>query len=375
MKAIIIGGGVGGLTTALALQNNNIDVTVYEQSPTARADGAGLALWPNAVRALRQLGAHAAITGSYTGGVGSIHRWDGTTISALDARTIEQRYGAPIIVVHREEIMRGLLAQIGGVVHYGKRIASYQQDADGIHALFADGTSASADVLIGADGIRSAVRAQMNADAQPVYQGYAAWRGVVPFAHAQVGSMWGETWGRGARFGIVPLSSEHLYWFATANRPAHTPPANHKAELRRLFGAWHAPIPVLLEATPDAAVLYNDIGDLPPLSTWVDGRVALLGDAAHATTPNMGQGACQAIEDAFVLGQVLTRRSDPIQALKEYQARRMPLARQVVLRSRTIGRIGQLENPLLVALRDAFMRTIPDQLTARQFDFVLRKTY
>jgi len=132
----------------------------------------------------------------------------------------------------------------------------------------------------------------MHPQSQPVYRGYPAWRGIPPFTHAH--GIWGESWGRGTRFGIVPLSDERIYWFATANRPANTPPEDHHNALYELFGDWHTPIPALIYATPDSALLYNDIEDFEPLSTWIDGRVVLPGDAAHSMTPNMGQGACQA---------------------------------------------------------------------------------
>ncbi|MFN8531411.1 MAG: FAD-dependent monooxygenase [Anaerolineae bacterium] len=372
MKAVIIGAGVGGLCTAIALQGIGVDVSVYEQAEKARADGAGLVLWANAVRALRQLGLEAAISNSYAGLEGTIRRWDGLVLSRTDAAQWAQIYGAPSIGVHREDLMQVLLPKIQHEVHFGKQFAAYEPQGSGIGVTFADGTHISADLLIGADGLRSRVRQQMQPGTLPVYRGYAAWRGVIPFAHDEVKGMWGESWGRGARFGIVPLVRDRVYWFATANRPANSPPPDHKAALRSLFGGWHAPISHLIEATPEDRVLYNDIADLPSLSRWVDGRVTLLGDAAHAMTPNMGQGACQAIEDALALREVLRQWADIRQALAVYQATRLAHTRKVVERSRMIGRIGQISHPVLTTLRDHIMRLTPARLTQQQFDFVLR---
>lgn len=239
-----------------------------------------------------------------------------------------------------------------------------------IRAIFDDGSSASGAVLVGADGIGSVVRQQMHPGSLPVYRGYPAWRAVLPFDHSA--NKWGETWGKGARFGTVPLSQGRVYWFATANRPANTPPGDHRAELKRLFGQWHEPIPQLIAATPDEAMLYNDISDIEPLNSWVDGRAVLLGDAAHAMTPNMGQGACQAIEDALALADALQSQSSLAGALSAYENRRVAHTRRVVLRSRSIGRMGQLDSSLAVMLRDGMTRLIPSQMTLRGLDFVLK---
>lgn len=373
MKVIIIGSGAGGLTTALAMQQAGIEATVYEQAPEPRAAGAGLTLWANAVRVLRDLGVQDGISTDGIEVAGAIRRWDGLALSQMDAREIQRRYGAPSVAMHRIDLMHALLKQLENPVQYGKRLLRYEQTPDAICAVFDDGTSAEADVLVGADGIHSIVRGQMHPDSKPVYRGYPAWRAVLEFDHAQVGDRWGETWGRGARFGIVPLSRERIYWFATENRPANTPPANHKARLREVFGKWHDPIPALIQATPDDALLYNDIADLETLPNWVDGRAVLLGDAAHATTPNMGQGACQAIEDGQVLAQKLQRHPSIAAALDAFQQERLPHTHKVVTQSRTIGRVGQLENPLLVALRNTAVRAMPAQISLNQFDFALRE--
>src|SRR5262249_16464657 len=150
----------------------------------------------------------------------------------------------------------------------------------------------------------------------PIYAGYTAWRAVASFDHIAVGDMWGESWGRGVRLGIAPLRNDQVYWFATKNAPESEKDVagQVKPELLRLFGDWHAPIRALIEATDESKILRNDIYDLEPLPRWTDGRVALLGDAAHATTPNMGQGACQALEDAVVLGQCLRPDVDVVTA-------------------------------------------------------------
>lgn len=367
MQVIIIGAGIGGLCTAIALKRIGLDVTVFEQADAPRAAGAGLSLWPNAVRALHTLEIDALKIGvTFSAG---LRRSDGKLLSKSDSQQLEARFGAPTVAVHRGDLMNILLHQVGDTVRYSKQFERYEQDGKCVRTYFADSTIVEADLLIGADGIRSAVRGQMHPEAQPVYRGYPAWRGVASFTHSH--DIWGETWGRGARFGIVPLSEGRIYWFATANRPASTQPEDHHVALRELFGDWHAPIPDLLDATPGSALIYNDIEDIEPLSTWIDDRVVLLGDAAHAMTPNMGQGACQAIEDAVVLASAVSTTITLSDALAAYEIQRLPHTRRVMLRSRMLGSMGQLSHPVLVGLRNTFTRLTPPAVTLRGLDFVM----
>jgi 2-polyprenyl-6-methoxyphenol hydroxylase-like FAD-dependent oxidoreductase len=213
------------------------------------------------------------------------------------------------------------------------------------------------DALVGADGLWSTVRRTLHGDSTPRYAGYTAWRGVIAYAGDVRAS---ETWGRGRRFGLVPLADGRVYWFATANAPEHSQmPEGDKSELLGRFGRWHDPIPSVIEQTPDSAILRNDIYDLKPLKTWGIGRVTLLGDAAHAMTPNLGQGACQAIEDGVVLADCLAREPDTVEALRSYERARAPHTAMVIERSRRLGRVGQLQNPVATWLRDTLVGALP----------------
>jgi 2-polyprenyl-6-methoxyphenol hydroxylase-like FAD-dependent oxidoreductase len=221
-------------------------------------------------------------------------------------------------------------------------------------------------VLIGADGMKSAVRLRLIGQHPPRYAGYTAWRTVVESDRGGLNIV--ETWGRGRRFGIVPMSHGRIYWFATKNAPEgeRDPEGNSRQTLSKLFRGWHEPIEALIEAATEGSILRNDIYDLTPLRRWVHNRVALLGDAAHAMTPNLGQGACQAIEDGAVLAACLSKSSTIDSALLEYQRRRVPRATQFMRRSRLLGSVAQCENPFLCWVRDSATRFTPKWAARRQ---------
>lgn len=379
MEAVIIGGGIGGLCAGIALRRAGLGVAVYEGTAELREVGAGLSLWPNALAALDRLGlgAIAANLGTPDLHGGSIVTPSGRTLVEASMASIVARFGAPIVVVHRAEFQAALADALGRQhLHLGARLAHLARGADGrATAHFADGRAATGDILIGADGIRSAVRADLFPAARPRYAGYTAWRAIVRYPHARV-PLWGEFWGRGARFGLAPVHGDRVYCFATANAPAGgdgpEPPERRKADLIRRFGPWHPAIAALLDAADPSAILRNDIEDLAPLPGWGRGPVTLLGDAAHAMTPNLGQGACQAIEDAVALGAHLRGATDAAAALRRYEAARRPRATLIQRRSRQIGVVAQWSHPLACALRDGAVRALPPDLRLRQFDPIVR---
>jgi 2-polyprenyl-6-methoxyphenol hydroxylase-like FAD-dependent oxidoreductase len=179
----------------------------------------------------------------------------------------------------------------------------------------------------------------------------------------------GEYWGRGARFGLVPLSQSRYYWFATRNarEGEQEDQAGRKHEVYSLFAHWYDSIPAIIKATPENAILRNDIYDRPPLSHWTRGCVTLVGDAAHPMTPNLGQGACQALEDALVLAHCLEQTTNVNVALQLYQARRIPHTTHIVKRSWSLGRVGQWHNPLACKLRDTSLKWMPASLQLATF--------
>lgn len=366
MTAVVIGGGIAGLTTAIALDRAGIGVEVYERVDSLGEIGAGISIWLNALRAFGEIGLADTIKSfSVPAGEAGLRRWDGRLLVGPQHTTLARRLEDFAVVMHRADLQRVLLDACGrDRVRLGKACVSVAQDAHGVTATFADGHIARGDVLIGADGLHSVVRTALHGDRPPRYSGYTAWRGVVSFDHAKV--LPGESWGPGRRFGQIPMSEGRVYWFATESIPANSrAAAGEKAELLRLFRGWHAPIEALVEATGDRAILRNDIHDRPPLARWGDRRITIAGDAAHPMTPNLGQGACQAVEDAVALARCLTGTDDVVAALSAYERSRMPRANEIVEASRRVGLIGQLENGLAIAVRDTFVRLIGGRMQAR----------
>lgn len=283
-------------------------------------------------------------------GSAAIRAADGRLLSMTDPAALERHFGAPMIALHRTDLQAALLEALPrNVIHLGAACSGVTADGERPEVHFSGGWSVQSDLVIGADGIHSAVRQHLFPDIQPRYSGYTGWRGVT--RHATTAA--GETWGRGARFGIVPIGRGRVYWFATQNAPAGTvcSAADNRAHLLETFGGWHAPIRELIAATPPQTILQNDIIDVAPFATWSRGRVVLLGDAAHPTTPNLGQGACMAIESAAALAEELERR-DVDAAIAAYVQRRAPRAARITNESWSIGVIGQMEGRFRTAIRN-----------------------
>ena len=387
MRAMIVGAGIGGLTAAIALRRAGIETTVFERAGKIKEVGAGILLAANAVRALGELGLFHEVSQLGTpASAGLIHSWRGETLAEVPARELEKRSGAPSVAVHRADLQSFLLKEAGEKnVVLGAQCSGFEQDEAGVTATFTDGTVERGELLIGADGLCSTVRARLFGLEKPRYAGYTAWRAVV--APGRELLPWGsgfESWGRGARFGCAHIGGGRVYWFATRNAPEGErdgpagSPSGPKAALTRPFDGWHHPVPDLIAETGESAIRRDDLYDREPLSgSWGEGRVTLLGDAAHPATPNLGQGACQAIEDAVVIARGLEQvvqtnaKAGVPTALRRYEGLRGERTAWIVRRSRALGRIGQIENPLLCRLRDVALKVTPTHLQLRQLERVM----
>jgi 2-polyprenyl-6-methoxyphenol hydroxylase-like FAD-dependent oxidoreductase len=367
----IVGGGIAGLTTAIALRKAGIRATLFEAAPAIKPLGAGLALAANAVKAFQKLGiADAILPGGRVLDAFVIVDGQGREITRTDSRAVGQKYGIDNFTIHRATLHQALLDQlIGNPILLGKRAISIDQSGDGIIMRFDDGTVHQTDHLIVADGIHSAIRQQLLPDSKPRYAGYTCWRAVIDGEGLDLNEAT-ETWGARGRFGIVPLANRKIYWFACVNAPANDARMRgYKVnDVAKVFKNYHAPIPEIISRTNDENLLWGDIIDLKPISQYAFGNVVLLGDAAHATTPNMGQGACQAIEDAVILGDELAIGNEASDVFRRFEQRRLKRTRYIVETSRRIGQIAQTQNPLLATLRNGLFRMLPASLNERQLE-------
>ncbi len=371
-KVIIIGGGIGGVTAAIALKRAGMDVTVYERAEELREVGSGLPLWTNALRALHKLGLSDELEqlGVQVTSV-RVSTWSGDTLTDTSNDKYLKKLGTITIVVHRAELLALLLKTLGeDRVQLGMNCVGFIQDATGVCARFAGGQEARGDVLIGADGIHSITRTQLFGLIKPGYVGYTCWRGL---AHISRTGLETWAWGKGCQFGITPMSKERAYWFVQKYAPEgeNDKPGGKKGEILEMFHDWHDPIPAVIEATAETDILRNDIYELKHLRQWSQGRVTLLGDAAHAMTPNLGQGACQAIEDAVALGACLNEATDIATALQLYEKRRVTRANNITRLAHLIGQSVQWENPLLSGARNTIIRNIPVSMAIKRFMWLL----
>ncbi|NMO20282.1 FAD-binding protein [Pyxidicoccus fallax] len=367
---IIIGGGVGGLCAAIALRQAGLEVAVYERAESYRALGAGLSLWPNAMRAFELLGVAREVAGAGVEWRETVmHRWDGKVLSRLAVDTLCRDLGQPTVGLLRAELHQVLLRALGpDVVHLGAACTGFHVGNDRVRVTFADGRQVEGDCLVGADGLHSVVRQQLFPEVRARYKGRTSWRGVVSVTSPVLpeGSQF-ELYGPGgARVGIYhmgrgPEGTWRMYWFLMAPAPAGGRDAEggHREAVLSHVRGWAEPVESLIRSTPESAILRTDIHDLEPLPHWGDGPVTLLGDAAHAMVTDLAQGACQAIEDALVLAKHLRADSDKVRALRTYESRRRPRTAYVSELSLKAGSLRYLRPPLARWARDLLMQALP----------------
>ena len=363
-RAVVIGAGIGGLTSAVALAQAGWQVTVAERAPSLDPVGAGLGVAPNALHALDALGLGDALRGrAAIQGAAGIRRPDGRWLYRTSDAAIRERFGDPLVVALRSDLVDVLASALpDGALRLGigvERVGLRKGDVE-----FTDGTRAAADLVVAADGIRSATRASAfpghtRLRTMPV----AAWRFLAPRPDGLVPS---ETWGTGALVGVVPLADGRVYVYCAVTAE----PDGQMPALPR-FETWHEPIPQLFATAQD--VLAGRLQELErPLPAMHTGRVALVGDAAHPMTPFLAQGACQAMEDAVTLAR-LVDPADVVGSLAAYSQARLDRTQRIVRRSRRVGNTMLRSGGIGTAVRDRVVglaRWLPDDVLARSFDGV-----
>ncbi|WP_426274277.1 FAD-dependent monooxygenase [Chryseobacterium sp. S-02] len=373
MKIAIIGGGIGGLTTALALQKNNLKVTIYESAPEIKPVGAGIIMANNAMQVFDKLGIrHKIEKAGHKVSTIKITDPQLKILSEVQLNKFELKYGVHNIAIHRGDLQMILAEEIGfGNIKLSKRLSKIEQ-GNGYQLTFEDGTIANADAVIGADGIKSVVRQQILNIGKLRSSQQKCWRGVSEFDWmAKYHHQAYEAWGKGRRFGFVRINDQKVYWYAVVNERLVKSP-NNPAEF---FSEFNPEIPRIISETSKEEIFVSDILDLEPIFQWQKDRVCLIGDAAHATTPNMGQGACQAIEDAYLLGKLFGEGKSVDEVFSQYEKLRMKKAHYIVNTSSTIGKVSHYENGLAVWLRNALLKATPNSTNEKQLEKVFDISY
>ena len=364
-EIVVIGAGIAGLAAAGALQQRGHAVTVIEER-TDTGSGAGISIWPNALAALDVLGLGDRVRAAGGRVTGGAIRWrDGSWLRRPSPERIVTALGEPLVVIQRaalRDILSGALAP--GTVIDGVAVRSLTASGARVQVELSDSTIRDADAVVGADGTHSMIARHLNGPLTHRYAGYTAWRGIA--AMAVDDAVAGETVGPGVEVGHVPMGADRTYWFATERVAAGSRARpGELAYLRDKFAAWAEPVPAMLAATDPTTVLRNDLYDRDPVRRWADGPVVLVGDAAHPMRPHLGQGGCQALEDAAVLGAMVDLSPDLSTAFAAFESFRRPRVTGVVRESRTLGRLVNLRPALLSAVASRASVLMPEALVTR----------
>jgi 2-polyprenyl-6-methoxyphenol hydroxylase-like FAD-dependent oxidoreductase len=383
-RVVVIGGGIGGASAALGLQRAGIDVSVFERSPQRDERDDGLQIWVNAMVALDELGlADAVQSFGEPMELEELRSWRGSLLTTVPVKELVEKYELPgPVLVRRPDLVKALTGALEeGVLRYDTSFEGLVQDREGITLRLADGREARAAVVVAADGLDSSVRTMLFGPIEPKVAGYRYLSALTTHQDPSVPpGMFQLSFGRGDRFGIH-AGSRWTYWFGVLVAPPESddPPEGRRRQLLDRFRRFGRAITDFIEASDEETIDRADIRDIDPLARWVEGRVALLGDAAHAATPNLGRGAGDAIEDAVAFADCLStvaRLEDhdaATDALRRYEERRRPDATTVQARARRIGKLASWKNPAAVAFREQIMRRIagPAMLKETEEEFAM----
>lgn len=367
----IVGAGIGGLTAALALRQRGMDPVVYEGAPELEEVGAGIWMPPNAMEVLRRLGVAEAVEerGRTVHRVEVRGRW-GDLLKSIQLAAHVENAADPTVAIHRGRLQAVLAEAIPrGRLVTDHRCVGVQPTDAGIRLLLEGKPPRDAKILIGADGLHSRVRAYVDPEARVRDTGQVAVRGIAPMAlprHLQGTSR--ELWGGPIRFGFSEIGRDETYWWCACEHRAleGAEPDGLRAHVVSLASGFPPPVSRLVSRTPAHGLLRTPLQDLEPVGRWWRGRVALLGDAAHAMTPNLGQGGAQAIEDAFVLAKALSTEKSTEEAFRSYERTRRTRAETVARMSRWTGALAHASHPAARWMRDTALRLTPRWVDDRQ---------
>lgn len=362
MKIGILGGGVGGLSAAIALKLKGFDVDVYERHDATSEIGAGIVCWPNAGFVLEQLGLLEQVK-MVAGPLNRMNRYceQGDSLGELDITELNRLTGYSSYAILRRDLMRALLYRVNELnvpVHYGCEAAELSETKNSsVQVKFKNELCIAPDLVIGAEGrMNSISRSYVNGTNNPIYQGFINWIGVYEsneplFPELSVGDYWGV----GQRFGVVPVSNHKAYWAGavTANSIQKKNPKEYRQELEQIFSEWPGVIPKLIAETPETQINKIYVHDHDPIDKWHKNNVVLIGDAAHAALPTSGQGACQALEDSWHLAEcVAEARGNLEQALPKFTQIRAEKTKAIIQGGRNIASSIFNDDPIFCQQRN-----------------------
>ena len=361
-KVVIVGAGIGGLAAAIALKNAGSEVLVLERVPRLKPIGSGITLQTNALQALDSIGLSESVRRN---GAELTHATfcldNGKQILDADMARFAAELGQPTVCIHRGILQWLLLNKLGRRhVRTGVSVRRITQDQDAVSLDLSGGEKIIADAVIGADGIRSFVRNQLWGQIQLRHAGYTSWRGICRNDGLVAPGEANETWGTAKRFGFMPMDDERLYWFATESTlPGSQEHDSSRSAMVGRFGSWQGPIGEIVRRTRSPEILQTEVYELPRLKSWGQGRITLLGDAAHAMTPNLGQGGGMALEDAVVLAEAYQRAPTVAEWFLDFARRRKCRTRAIADESRRLGSLAQGETAIGRFVRNRLLPLIP----------------
>lgn len=369
----IIGAGIGGLTTAIALEQKGFKTRLFEQAEKIKPVGAGIILANNAMQVYEKLGLRKIIEekGNPISSM-NITKANLKEISKIDLSYFQQKYEVKNIAIHRGILQQILIDKLQSTkIKLGHKLNKVVKNTNGHSLIFENGEQIQSSILIGADGLNSTVRQNLFPNNEIRNANQICWRGITNFnLPTKYKNELNEAWGKTERFGFVQIAENKVYWYALKSfkRDKNEFSVNN---IEKYFSNYNSVIKNIIATTKKELINTAEISDLKPTTIWYKENVCLIGDSAHATTPNMGQGACQAIEDAYVLSECLFKYETNI-SFEKFQNLRLPKAHQVVKASWFVGKMAHLSNPVLIGIRNQIMRMTPSSINRKQSEQIFQ---
>lgn len=373
MTIDIIGAGIGGLTLAIALENKGFEIRIFDQAEKIKPIGAGIILANNAMQVYEKLGLQKTIevNGNPISSM-NITKANLAVISKIDLSYFEKKHEVKNTAIHRGALQRILIEQLKSTkIILNHKLKKVTKNSNGHSLKFENGENIHSSTLIGADGLNSMVRQELFPDNRIRNANQICWRGITEYnLPDKFKNELNEAWGKSDRFGFVQIAKNQVYWYALKSFKSDKNEfsVNH---IEKYFDKYDSVIKGMIASTPKEQINTAEISDLKPTNIWHKENVCLIGDSVHATTPNMGQGACQAIEDAFVLSECLDKYETQ-KAFEEFQKLRLIKAHQIVKASWMLGKMAHLSNPFLIQIRNLMMRLTPSSISRKQSEQIFQ---